>query len=53
MAALNKNVIEPRINTDETRINNNLSSNRAHTIQVSLVPHVTPFYLCKSVFIRG
>jgi len=41
-----KNVIEPRMNTDETRINNSLSGNCAYTIQVSLASHVTHRFIC-------
>jgi hypothetical protein len=41
-----KGVIEPRMNTDEARINNRLSSNCAYTIQVTINPHVICRFIC-------
>jgi hypothetical protein len=52
-----KTVIEPRMNTDETRISNRISSNFAHTVQVSCNPHVTRRFIgvnpCLSVANKG
>jgi hypothetical protein len=41
-----KTVIEPRMNTDETRMDNRSSSDFAHTVQVSCNLYVTHRFIC-------
>ena len=52
-----KTAIEPRMNTDETRISNRISSNFAHTVHVSCNPHVMQRSIrvnpCSSVANKG
>jgi hypothetical protein len=41
-----KTVIEPRMNTDETRIDSRSSSDFSHIVQVSCNPYVTHRFIC-------